>query len=91
VRLGIIETDLAFKTALIREVVSPTLGWPLLAVVPDRDFIYLWPAQHWGFIHRVGEVVVGELTTSPYTLSTEAFEIGDAGIEAIGAFPVAET
>lgn len=33
-----IETDLAFKTSLIlasnlRKVVSPTLGWPLLAVM----------------------------------------------------------
>jgi hypothetical protein len=47
VRLGIIETDLAFKTALIlapnlREVVSTILGWPLLAVIPDRDFLDLW-------------------------------------------------
>jgi hypothetical protein len=96
VRLGIIETDLAFKTALIlapnlREVVSPTLGWPLLAVIPDRDFLYLWAAQHRDFIHRVGEVVVREFTTSPYPLTTEVFEIGDTGIVATGAFPVTET
>ena len=96
VRLGIIETDLAFKTALIlapnlQEVVSPTLGWPLLAVMPDRDFLYLWAAQHRDFIHRVGEVVVREFTTSPYPLTTEVLEIGDAGIVAIGAFPVVET
>jgi hypothetical protein len=93
VRLGIIETDLAFKAALIlapnlREVVSPTLGWPLLAVVPDRDFLYLWAAQHRDFIDRVSGVVVREFMNSPYPLTTEVFEIGDAGIAAIGAFPV---
>jgi len=96
VRLGIIETDLAFKTSLIlapnlREVISPTLGWPLLAVIPDRDFLYLWAAQHRDFTHRVGEVVVREFNASPYPLTTEVFEIGDAGIAAIGAFPVTET
>jgi hypothetical protein len=96
VRLGISETDLAFKTALIlapnlQEVVSPTLGWPLLAVIPDRNFLYLWAVQHRDFMHRVGEVVIREFTSSPYPLTTEVFEIGDVGIVAIGAFPVVET
>src|SRR5262245_65626020 len=67
VRLGIIETDLACKAALIlapnrREVVSATLGWPLFAVIPDRDFLYLWGAQHRDFVHRIGGVVVREFT-----------------------------
>ena len=44
VRLGIIETDLACKAALIlapnrREVVSPTLGWPLFASPIAISFI----------------------------------------------------
>jgi hypothetical protein len=60
-------------------------------VIPNRDFLYVWAAQHRDFIHRVGKVVVREFTTSPYPLITEVFEIGDAGIAAIGAFPVTET
>ena len=96
VRLGIIETDLACKPALIlapnrREVVSATLGWPLFAVIPDRDFLYLWGAQHRDFVHRIGGVVVREFTNSPYPLTTEVFETGEAGIVATGAFPVVET
>jgi hypothetical protein len=92
VRLGFIETELPFKAALIlasnlREVVSPVLGWPLHAVIPDRDFLYLWAAQHRDMVNRVGKVVVKEFTTSPYPLTTEVFEIGDRGVDAIGAFP----
>jgi hypothetical protein len=93
VRLGYVGTALPFKSALIlapnlKEVVSPVCGWPLHAVVPDRDFLYVWAAQHTDFIARVGRVVVDEFTAAPYPLTTEVFEIGDAGISAIGAFPV---
>lgn len=93
VELGHFTTELPFKTALIlapnlKEIVSPTLGWPLHAVMPDRDFVYLWAAKHETFFNRVGRVVVKEFTTAPYPLTTELFEIGDGGIAAIGAFPV---
>ena len=96
VRLGLVETDLAFKSALIlapnlREVASLVLGWPLHAVIPDRDFVYLWAAQHAHFARRLGGVVVREFTSAPYPLTTEVFEIGDGSIRAIGAFPTAET
>jgi hypothetical protein len=52
VRLGIIATDLAVKTALILapnlEVVSPTLDWARLAVIPDEFFLIVGgaPALH---------------------------------------------
>jgi hypothetical protein len=91
VRLGFLETQLPFKSALIlapnlKEVVSPVLGWPLHAVMPDRDFLYLWNAQHRDFAGRVGSVVVAEFTKAPYPISTELFEISDNGIKALGAF-----
>jgi hypothetical protein len=91
VRLGYAITVIPFKSVLtlapnLREVVSPVLGWPLHAVMPDRDFLYFWDARHTTFLERVGRVVVKEFATSPYPLSTEVFEIGDGGITAIGAF-----
>jgi hypothetical protein len=92
VTLGFIETGLPFKTALLlapnlKQISSPALGWPLYAIAPDRDFLYLWAASRPDFIQRVGGVVVREFTTAPYPISTQVFEISDDGISAIGAFP----
>jgi hypothetical protein len=92
VHLGYLATTLPFKSSLIlapnlKEVIADRLGWPLLAVTPDRDFLYLWAARHTDFIHRVGRVVVNEYERASYPISTEVYELGDAGIRAIGAFP----
>jgi hypothetical protein len=92
-RLGWLSSALPFKTALmlapnLKQVLSPVLGWPLLAVAPDRDFLYLWDAGHDDLLRRVGGVVVKEFKTAAYPLSTEVFRIDDEGISAIGAFPM---
>ncbi|MEK7949800.1 hypothetical protein [Luteolibacter soli] len=94
VHLGFLSTSLPFKAALLlapnlREVVGAKLGWPLLAVVPDRDFIYLWDARHSDFVGKVGKVVVREYNQAPYPISTEVYRVSDEGIRAIGAFPTA--
>lgn len=93
--LGYLVTALPFKAALIlapnlRQLVEEKLGWPAMAVLPDRDFLYMWGAQHQELIQRVGPVVVREYTRSPYSITTEVFRIDDEGIRAIGAFPVPE-
>lgn len=93
VRLGMINTSLPCKSSLIlapnlHEVAGAALGWPVLAVAPDRDFLYLWDSRHTDFTGRVGEVVVREFTESSYPISPEVFKISDDGIEAIGEFPV---
>lgn len=92
VQLGFVNTSLPFKASLIlapnlREIVEATLGWPLMAVVPDRDFLYLWAARHTDFVPRVGRVVVREYSQAPYPISTEVYEITDKVIRAIGEFP----
>jgi hypothetical protein len=92
VKLGFVASSLSFKASLIlapnvREVVGAVLGWPLMAVAPDRDFLYLWAARHTDFVQRVGGVVVREYTQASYPISTEVYEISDKGILAIGAFP----
>jgi hypothetical protein len=92
VRLGYITTSLPFKASLmlapnLRETVEATLGWPLMAVVPDRDFLYLWAARHTGFINRVGGVVVSEYSRAAYPISTEVYEITDDAVRAVGEFP----
>lgn len=91
VALGFIATDLPFKAALIlapnlKKVIGAELGWPLLAVTPDRDFLYLWAARHSDFGGRLGHLVVREYSEAPYPVTTEIFELSDHGIRAIGAF-----
>jgi len=63
------------------------LGWPLMAVVPDRDFLFLWAARHTDFVKRVGSVVVREYSKASHPISTEVYEITDQKIRAIGEFP----
>lgn len=92
VQLGFISTPLPFKASLIlapnlREIVGSVLGWPLMAVIPDRDFLYVWAARHTNFVQRVGGVVVREYSQASYPISTEVYEIGEPGIRAVGAFP----
>ena len=80
VQLGMLGSTLPFKAALIlapnmREVLGAKLGWPLLAITPDRDFLYLWSAHHRDFAGRLGGVVVREYTRASYPISTEVYEL----------------
>jgi len=91
-RLGYFGTLLPCKAAFIiaanlKQIAAPALGWPLLAVVPARDFLLLWDASRRDLIRELGGVVVKEFTQSPYPLTMEVFEISDQGISAIGDFP----
>jgi len=91
VTLGFFETALPLKSPLLlapnlKEIVGPILGWPLHAVVPDQDFIYLWPVTAAGFCERMGAVVVREYSIAPHPVTTELFKISDEGMKAVGAF-----
>jgi hypothetical protein len=69
----------------LRAAVEDTVGWPVLAVAPDRDFLYLWGAGYRDLVDRLGGVVTREHAQAPYPLSTEIFEIGDS-IRALGRY-----
>jgi hypothetical protein len=90
-RLAVLATASVFKASLIaapslRPFVEPVLGWPVLAVLPCRDFAYLLPQDAHDLLGRLGGVVTCEFGASPYPLSLEAFLISDGGIQAIGSF-----
>ena len=92
VPVGMLETTLPIKASLLlapnlKKVVGTKLGWPLLAVAPVRDFLWLWPAVHRQFVPLTGKTVVREFSASPYPVSTEVFQIDDAGVRTIGSFP----
>lgn len=93
VRLGHLITDLPFKASLLlapnlRKVVEDQIGWPVMAVAPDRDFLYFWAAEHAQFAGRLGSVVVREFKGAAYPISTEVYEVSDDVFRAVGAFPV---
>lgn len=84
-------TDLPCKTALLlapnlMTTLDKIMEIPVMAVAPDRDFLYLWPAKHTDFAGKLGGVVSREFAEAPYPLSTEVFKITEQGIEAVGAF-----
>ena len=90
-KLGMLATHSVFKASLIaapglRRHVEPALGWPVQAVVPCRDFVYLFRQDDQELLGRLGAVVLREYETSPYPLSPEVLEISDSGIEALGSF-----
>jgi hypothetical protein len=69
----------------LRAAVEGTVGWPVMAVAPDRGFVYVWNAGHRDLIGRLGAVVTREHARAPWPLSAEVFEIGDS-IRAIGSY-----
>jgi hypothetical protein len=91
-QLGMFATHSPFKASLIfspnlKDVLSPKLGWPVYAVIPCRDFAYVFREEDQELIPRLGQVVVREFTRSAYPISTEVFRISNEGIEAVGYFP----
>jgi hypothetical protein len=90
-RLAVLATASIFKASLIaapslRQFVEPVLGWPVLAVMPCRDFVYVLPQDAQDLLGRLGGVVTREFSASPYPLSLEAFLVADGGIQPIGSF-----
>jgi hypothetical protein len=90
-RLGMLSTHSPLKATLIfartlRARAEPLLGWPLFAVIPNRDFAYLIPESAQELFPRVAQVVINEYTKRGYPLSTEVFRIDSEKVEAIGEF-----
>jgi hypothetical protein len=89
--LGMVLLDSPYKASVIfakafKRLVEPVLGWPVLAVVPCRDFIYV-VADDSPLVSQMGSVVVNEFRNSGYPITTEVLRLSEEGIEAIGHFP----
>lgn len=71
----------------LKNKVEKDFGWPIYAVIPVRDFCYIFSEKNSKFfIDRLGNTVVKEFKESSYPISTEILKITDKGIEAIGKF-----
>jgi hypothetical protein len=90
-RLGMLPVASAFKASLIfaphfRQFVEPCLGWPVLAVTPCRDFVFVFPAADSALVARTGRLVLEEYEHSGYPITPEVWRVSDAGVQAVGSF-----
>jgi len=91
-KLGMVPLDSPYKASVVfaprfRQFVETALGWPVLVVVPCRDFIFV-VADRSPLLNRIGSVVVREFRESGYPITTEVIRVSDEGLEGIGKFPV---
>jgi hypothetical protein len=90
--LGMVAVTPALKAAVLlapslRSRVTGPLGWPVLALMPCRDFVYLLAERDDALLDYLGDVVQREYRRSPYRLTTEVVRFADDGLTAIGAYP----
>lgn len=94
-KLGLFELEhetlkgaLLFAPAL-KQKISADFGFPFYAVIPVRDFCYLFSEKDlYFFAERIGRVVVDEYKQSGYPVTTEILKFSDDGVEAEGKYPL---
>jgi len=84
--------DETMKSVLIlskklKNKVSAELGWPIIAVIPVRDFCYLFSERDLDFFTgRIGDTVMNEFENSGYPITIEILKCSDEGIKAVGKY-----
>lgn len=73
----------------LRNRIASDFGFPFFAVVPVRDFCYIFSeADAEYLLARLGPTVVDEYQESGYPITTEVWQFSDEGIRAVGRYPV---
>ncbi len=90
-KLAMIPIDSAFKTAAIfapnfKILATSELEWPVLAIIPHRDFLFILSEEDRALLSRMGDAVVREYQESGHPITTEILSISDEGLYAIGRF-----
>jgi hypothetical protein len=94
-KLGMINAEHdSLKGALLfapnlKEKVKPDFGFPFYAVIPVRDFCYIFSETDFDFFaERLGTTVVQEYKESGYPITPEILKFTENRVEAIGKYPV---
>lgn len=94
-KLGMLESEYSnLKSALLlapsmKEKVQTDFSYPFYAVIPVRDFCYIFSEKDFEFFsQRIGPVVVDEFKQSGYPITTELLKFSDEGIETVGIYEV---
>src|SRR5262249_37710465 len=67
----------------LREVVGDKLGWPLYALIPSRDFVYVFAEEDQPLLGVLGRAAVEEFEKGSYPVSRDVFRIDDEGVESV--------
>jgi len=71
----------------IKNLVNSNIGFPFYAVIPVRDFCYIFGEQDFEyFSERLGSVVVEEYEKSGYPITTEILKFSETGVKAVGKY-----
>lgn len=94
-KLGLIEVEqTTLKGALLfaptmKAKIKKDFGFPFYAVIPVRDFCFIFSERDFEFFSgRIGKVVVDEYKQSGYPITTEILKFTDKGVEVVGKYPV---
>ena len=90
-KLGFFNDGPLIKAATIlcpnfKDVVADRVGWPVLVIVPNRDFICIIAERDGALLERFGEQAANDYAESSHPLTLEVLRISDAGIEVVGKF-----
>ena len=92
-KLGMFETDdETLKAALlfapsIKERVRKDFGFPFYAVIPVRDFCYIFSKKDFDFFSKkLGPTVVEEYKKSGHPITTEILKFSNKGVEVVGTY-----
>ena len=73
----------------MKEKIKEEIGLPFYAVIPVRDFCYIFSENDFDFFSkRIGFVVIDEYKKSGYPITTEVLKFTKEGVEAVGKYPV---
>ncbi|MCV9933613.1 hypothetical protein OIU80_15110, partial [Flavobacterium sp. LS1R47] len=93
-KLGMIEVEKTFlKSSLLfaskmKEKLKSEIGFPFYAVIPVRDFCYIFSEKDFEFFaNRIGKTVVQEYQNSGYPITTEILFFSEDGMTAVGKYP----
>ncbi|WP_143019661.1 hypothetical protein [Niabella drilacis] len=94
-KLGFIDVEqTTLKGALLfasgmKKKLRADFGVPFYAVIPVRDFCYLFSEKDLDFFSKkMGPTVVEEYRQSAYPITTEILKFTDKGVESVGKYPV---
>lgn len=94
-KLGRIEVEHeTLKAALLfaptlREKISKDCGFPFYAVIPVRDFCYIFSENDFQFFsEKLGKTVIDEYKKSGYPITTEILKFTEKGVQVVGKYPI---
>lgn len=96
-KLGMLESEYSnLKSAILlapsmKEKVEKDFSYPFYAVIPVRDFCYIFSEKDFDFFsQRIGSIVVEEFKQSGYPITTEILKISETSIKTVGIYEVTE-